>query len=68
VKRLGLAADQREIIFRHAEERRRFAAGRLLAVQAVTDRNEARIGVEAELYRATGALSGVFLRHRVTFS
>ena len=57
VKRFRLAADQREIILGHAEERSRFAAGRLFAVQAMTDGNEGGIGIKFKLDGAAGALS-----------
>src|SRR5262245_2833581 len=65
MKRLRLAADQRKIILGYAEERGRFAAGRLLAVKAVTDGDEGRIGIELEFDCATCALSRVLLCHMV---
>src|SRR5438094_10553161 len=68
VKRLRLAADQREVILRHAEERGCLATGRLLAVPAMTDRDEGGIGLELELDRAACALGRMFLRHVITFS
>src|SRR5262249_53914362 len=64
VKRFWLAADQRKIVIRHAEERGRFTAGRLLAVKAVTDGDEGGIGIELELYDAARAPTGIFLCHR----
>jgi hypothetical protein len=67
VKRFRLAADQREIILGHAEERSRFAAGRLFAVQAMTDGNEGGIGIEFKLDGAARALSCVLLSHIITF-
>src|SRR5262249_23851249 len=66
VKRLRFAADQRKIILGHAEERGPFTAGRLLAVKAVTERDEGGIGIELELYGAACAPSRVLLRHRVS--
>src|SRR5262249_14685881 len=50
VKRLRLAAEEREIVFRHTKEGRRRTAGRLLAVVAMAGRDEARIRIEPELY------------------
>src|SRR5262249_12532241 len=67
VKCLRLAADQCEIILRNAEECGRLAACRLLAVQAVADGDEGRIGIELELDRAACALSRIFLCHRNAF-
>ena len=67
MKRLRLAADQREIILGHAEERSRFAAGRLFAVQAMTDGNKGGIGIEFKLDGAACALSCVLLSHMITF-
>jgi hypothetical protein len=67
VKRLWLAANQREIVLGHPEEGGRFTAGRLLAVEAVTDSDEGGIGIELEFDRAACALSGVLLRHGVSF-
>jgi len=61
VKRLRLAADQRKVILGHAEERGRFTAGRLLAVEAVTDGDEGGIGIELEFDRAACALSRALL-------
>jgi hypothetical protein len=55
VKRLRLATDKREIMLRHTEVRSCFAARSLFAVQAVTDRDERRIGAELELDRAACA-------------
>src|SRR5262245_2118942 len=63
VERLRRTAQKREIILGYAEPRRRFAARRLLAVQAVTDSDEVGVFVERELHCTAGALSRVFLRH-----
>src|SRR5215467_15135003 len=67
MKCLWLAADECEIILRDAEKSSRLAACRLLAVQAVADGDEGRIGIELELDRAAGALSRIFLCHKSTF-
>src|SRR5262245_21274719 len=64
MKRLRLATDQRKIILGHAEERGRFTAGRLLAVEAVTKGDEGGIGIEFELYGAARAPADMFLWHR----
>ena len=44
----------------------RFAAGRLFAVQAMTDGNKGGIGIEFKLDGAAGALSCVLLSHMLT--
>src|SRR5262249_32277300 len=67
VKRFRLATDKREIILRHTEVRGRFAAGRPLAVKAVTDGDEGGIGIELEFDCAACALSRVLLCHVVNF-
>src|SRR5262245_33925840 len=59
VKRLRLAADQREIILGHDEECGRFAAGCLPAIKAVTDSDEGGIAIELELYGVARAPSGI---------
>src|SRR5262249_20573278 len=63
VERLRRTAQKSEVVLGYAEPRRRFAARRLLAVQAVTDSDEVGVFVERELHRAAGALSRVFPRH-----
>src|SRR6516164_9063867 len=69
MKRLRLAADQRKVILGHAEERGRFTARRLLAIQAVTDGDKGGIGIELEFDCAACALSRVLLCHwSVSFS
>src|SRR5262249_22636389 len=66
VKCLRLATDHRKVILRHAKERGRFTAGRLLAVKAVTDGDEGGIGVELEFDCAACALSRVLLCHMIS--
>jgi len=65
MKRFRLAAGQREIILRYAEKSGRLTAGRLLAVQAMADRDKGRIGIELELDRAARTLRRILLCHRV---
>src|SRR5262249_47725409 len=53
-----------EIVLGHTEPRGRLAAGRLLAIQAVTDGDEGGVGIELELYGVARTPTGIFLRHR----
>src|SRR5262245_13051859 len=63
VERLRLAAEEREIIFRHTKERRRRATGGPFAVVAMAGRDKSRIRIELELHCPTSALCRVFLAH-----
>src|SRR5215510_11187135 len=63
VERLRLAAEEREIIFRHAKESRRRATGGLFAVVAMTGGDKSRICIELELHCTTGALCRVLHAH-----
>src|SRR4029450_10427543 len=61
--RFRTAADQCEVVLRHAEEGGHLAARGPLAIQAMAAGDKIRVSIESKLYCAAGALSRVLCRH-----